>query len=100
MQHTIHIPAEYMHKRRNWKTEKQHINEFLFCAGLPYRQTDMTDLHDGMKYVGKTPAPTVRYERDGSVTVEWFGVRGEERTIEHRPRPRKQISPWLEAFTW
>lgn len=100
MQHTIQIPAEYMNSRRNWKSEQQHINEYLYCAGLPYYQTDMTDLHNGMKYVGQTPAPTVRHEHDGSVTVTWQGVRGEQRTIEYRRRPRKQVSPWAEMFTW
>jgi hypothetical protein len=92
------IPAEYMYHRRPWKSEQQHINEYLHCAGLPYRQNDMTNLHTGMQYVGKEPEPLFCRIVDGSIRVYWTGVPGEPRVIEYRRRPVKQALPWAGGF--
>lgn len=37
-----------MRAKPQWKSDQQYINEHLYCDGLPYRQTDLTDLHYGM----------------------------------------------------
>lgn len=92
------IPQSYMFQRRPWKSEQQHINEYLYRQGLPYRQNDMTDLHNGMKYIGKEPAPIITHQLDGSILVHWAGVPSEPREIVHRKRPVKQALPRQGGF--
>jgi hypothetical protein len=92
------IPAEYLYRRRPWKSEQQHINEYLYCHGLPYRQNDMTNLHDGMRYIGSEPAPVLTRQMDGSIVVNWSGVPSEPREIVYRKRPVKQALPWAGGF--
>jgi len=96
----ITIPSDYMYHRRPWKSEQQHINEFLYRAGLPYRQNDMTNLHTGMVYVGKEPPPLFSHNKDGSIRVYWSGVPSERRDITYRPRPVRQAMPWGGGFAW
>lgn len=94
------IPYEYLHSRRPWKSEQQHINEYLYGQGLPYRQNDMTDQHNGMKYVGSEPKPMQVRNADRSITVFWTGVPTEKRHLEYAKKRVKPLIPWSGGFAW
>lgn len=89
------ISADTMHRRPQWKSEQQYINEHLYCDGLPYFQADMTDLHYGMKYKGKEPAPVQVRNADGSFTVTWSGTPVEKRQIDYPKKRVTQVTPWM-----
>lgn len=92
----ITIPSDYMYQRRSWKSEQQHINEYLFCAGFPYRQIDMTDLLTGMQYIGTEPKPLLARNADGSIRVFWQGVPVAPRVIDYgvRVKHHDNFSDW------
>lgn len=94
------ITSDYMRSCRPWKSEQQHINEYLYRQGLPYSQQDMTNLHTGMRYVGPIAPPILTTQPDGSVSVQWDGTPGDKRDISYRRRPVKAAQPWGDAFSW
>lgn len=93
--HTLTIPASYLQTRRTWKSEQQHINEFLYRAGLPFRQNDLTNMDTGMKYVGDPAALHTCSNQDGSISVTYHGEVAERRPL---PRPKKRVEPAV--FQW
>ena len=87
--------AALMQTRPTWKSEKQFINERLYCEGLPYFQADQTDLHYGMKYVGVDhPEPKIIFNRDGSVHVMWDGEPSHPRVLDYAEKRVQEINPW------
>lgn len=87
---TITISADYLRSRRPWKSEQQHINEYLYKQGLPFRQNELTDLQDGMQYIGKPGALLTQKQDDGSLQVLFYGEPGAPREL---PRCKKRVEP-------
>ena len=88
------ISADKLRSKPQWKSEQQFINEALYCAGLPFHQADLTNLHYGMQYKGSEPAPVQTRNPDGSVTVTWSGEVGEPRLLDAPKKRKIKVNPW------
>lgn len=92
------ITADQLCAKPQWKSTQQLINEILYCEGLPYHQSDLTNLHYGMKYKGKEPEPVQVKNPDGSITVTWEGEVGEARRLE-APKKRSENNPFARLWS-
>lgn len=95
MTFTTTITADQLRSKPQWKSEQQFINEVLYCEGLPYFQADQSNLHYGMQYKGKEPAPVIKRNPTGSITVTWSGQVGEKRFLEYAKKRNIEVNPWM-----